>query len=234
MRPAVLTAPVQPGSARAEAAVSGSHYVRSCYRVVVPSRRDVLLDAAIGVLADGGARSLTHRAVDEAADLPAGSASNVFRTRVALIAGVLARLAELEEAGLEAAAGESADEVAADADGLSRLAGAVIQRAVTVDREATLARRALFQEAATNPDVAAQLLTATKRWWALVAGLLRRADVPEPGVRARWLLAYVDGVIADQLARPMPGFDAAAAIGPAVRGVLLPSIVSRCAKQCGQ
>ncbi len=49
------------------------------------TRRDDLLDAAICVLGESGIRGLTHRAVDAAAGLPAGSASNLFRTRDALL-----------------------------------------------------------------------------------------------------------------------------------------------------
>ena len=43
-------------------------------------------------------RRLTHRAVDAAADLPLGSTSNRFRTRDALLVGVLGRILERETA----------------------------------------------------------------------------------------------------------------------------------------
>ncbi|MFC7482775.1 TetR/AcrR family transcriptional regulator [Luedemannella flava] len=55
------------------------------------NRRDDLLDAAITVLGEGGMRALTHRAVDAAAGLPAGSTSNYFRTRDALLGAVIDR-----------------------------------------------------------------------------------------------------------------------------------------------
>lgn len=44
-------------------------------------RRQELVDAAIEVLADQGARGLTLRAVDGQAGVPAGTASNYFATR---------------------------------------------------------------------------------------------------------------------------------------------------------
>lgn len=44
-------------------------------------RRQALLDAAIEVLARDGARGLTFRAVDKAAAVPAGTASNYFANR---------------------------------------------------------------------------------------------------------------------------------------------------------
>lgn len=55
-----------------------------------------MLDAAIEVLAEGGMRRLTHRAVDERAGLPAGATSNVCRTRAALVGAVLGRVVERE------------------------------------------------------------------------------------------------------------------------------------------
>ncbi|PWW52292.1 TetR/AcrR family transcriptional regulator [Actinokineospora spheciospongiae] len=46
-----------------------------------PDRRAALLDAAIEVLADEGARGLTFRSVDRRAQVPAGTASNYFANR---------------------------------------------------------------------------------------------------------------------------------------------------------
>jgi AcrR family transcriptional regulator len=60
------------------------------------SRRTALLDAAIAVLADGGSRALTHRAVDRHLGLSLGSTANHFATRGALLLGVGERLLELD------------------------------------------------------------------------------------------------------------------------------------------
>ena len=53
-------------------------------------RRSALADAGIRVLADEGARGLTHRAVDAAAGTPRGTASNYFPSRDELIAALTA------------------------------------------------------------------------------------------------------------------------------------------------
>jgi DNA-binding transcriptional regulator YbjK len=50
-----------------------------------PERRTALIDAAIEVLADQGARGLTFRAVDTQAGVPIGTASNYFPNRDALL-----------------------------------------------------------------------------------------------------------------------------------------------------
>ena len=57
-------------------------------------RRAEILDGALAVLAAQGMRGLTHRAVDAAAALPAGSTSYYFRSRGALVAGCVRRLLE--------------------------------------------------------------------------------------------------------------------------------------------
>lgn len=65
------------------------------------SRRDVVTDSAIAVVAEQGVRGLTHRAVDALAELPVGSTSNVYRTRDALITGIMERIGDLNSQQLE-------------------------------------------------------------------------------------------------------------------------------------
>ncbi|MGV9819244.1 TetR/AcrR family transcriptional regulator [Nocardia xishanensis] len=59
-----------------------------------PERRQALIDAAIEVLADEGARGLTFRAVDKQAAVPAGTASNYFSSRDDLLTQVGSRFYE--------------------------------------------------------------------------------------------------------------------------------------------
>jgi hypothetical protein len=66
--------------------------------ITLGARSRQVSDAAIAVLAEHGARGLTHRAVDQAAGLPPGTTSNYARTRSALLALTLARIAELDAA----------------------------------------------------------------------------------------------------------------------------------------
>jgi DNA-binding transcriptional regulator YbjK len=60
-----------------------------------PERRTQILDAAIDILADTGVGGLTHRQVDQRAHVPAGTTSNYFRTRQALLEATAARTVEL-------------------------------------------------------------------------------------------------------------------------------------------
>lgn len=60
-----------------------------------PQRRNQILDAAIDILCDDGVGGLTHRQVDNRADLPAGTTSNYFRTRQALLDATASRTVDL-------------------------------------------------------------------------------------------------------------------------------------------
>ncbi|MFF5423087.1 MULTISPECIES: TetR/AcrR family transcriptional regulator [unclassified Streptomyces] len=57
-----------------------------------PERRTALLDAAIEVLADEGARGLTFRAVDARAGVPTGTSSNYFTDRDQMLSQVADRI----------------------------------------------------------------------------------------------------------------------------------------------
>ena len=67
-----------------------------------PERRTQILDAAIDILADSGVGGLTHRHVDDRANLPAGTTSNYFRTRQALLEATAARTVDLHWQRVEA------------------------------------------------------------------------------------------------------------------------------------
>ena len=56
-----------------------------------PERRNQILGAAIDILCDDGVGGLTHRQVDSRAGVPAGTTSNYFRTRQALLSKRLPR-----------------------------------------------------------------------------------------------------------------------------------------------
>jgi DNA-binding transcriptional regulator YbjK len=67
-----------------------------------PERRNQILDAAIDILCDDGVGGLTHRQVDGRAAVPAGTTSNYFRTRQALLEATAARTVDLHWQRVEA------------------------------------------------------------------------------------------------------------------------------------
>src|SRR3954452_4379270 len=66
--------------------------------------RERALQAAVELLGVEGVRALSHARVDDRAGLPPGSTSNWFRTRRALLGGVVDWIAERERADFNPAA----------------------------------------------------------------------------------------------------------------------------------
>jgi AcrR family transcriptional regulator len=64
-------------------------------------RRPFIADHAIAVLAKGGARALSHQAVDRAAGLATGSTSYYFRTRRDLVVATIERIREHSRAAFD-------------------------------------------------------------------------------------------------------------------------------------
>jgi AcrR family transcriptional regulator len=81
------------------------------------SRREAIAEAAVTVIAEQGIRGLTHRAVDEAAGLPAGSTSYYSRTRASLLEAVVAHLVVVDQAAFAQAEGDAATQSPAGSPG---------------------------------------------------------------------------------------------------------------------
>ncbi|MGW4508002.1 TetR/AcrR family transcriptional regulator [Streptomyces sp. NPDC004436] len=177
-------------------------------------RRTLIADTAIALVAAAGLRGLTHRAVDAAAGLPAGSTSYYFRTRTALIGACYERLAALDVADVDdedrTAHGPAARATLLDRETAAAALAGLLHRWLTVGRERQLARFELSLEAARNPELEAALhragLTARTRAAEIVAAL----GADRPAEAAELLVAWTEGVLYDRLAgalarsRPAP------------------------------
>ncbi|GAB2970990.1 TetR/AcrR family transcriptional regulator [Saccharothrix stipae] len=189
-------------------------------------RMAALADAAIHVVATKGMRGLTHRAVDAAAGVPTGSTSAYFRTRKALVEGVVQRLADVDNAEVVAAAVD----VTLDPDRLAEGVAHVLDQWMTTGRERTLARYACLLEATHHPELRG-ILAHGERPRAQARELLAALGAEDPERQGRELVAFVDGLLFDRLVgagalgAPAPGTpesraELAAAIRAALRGVL--------------
>jgi DNA-binding transcriptional regulator YbjK len=179
------------------------------------SRRAEIADAAITTLARDGMRGLTHRAVDRAAGLPEGSASYYFRTRQALLQATVERLAELDSAEMLPSTGlpvQSGHEL----DAFALAAASIIDNWLTTGRERQLARYELALEATRRPELRDALVASGAAIRAMVASQFTAAGIRQPGQRAANFVAFVDGLVFDQLAgagaRNLTSADLAAAI----------------------
>jgi DNA-binding transcriptional regulator YbjK len=178
-------------------------------------RRDEVLDAAIMVLGGQGVRGVTHRAVDAAAGVPAGTTSNYFRTRDALFDGVVDRFTERERAVFPGDPPATPDDLV---DALATFA----VTATTARREVTLARFALLVEAANRPALQRKLSAAAAGVTTWAVDWARCAGSAHPERDAALLGSQMDAMTLHQLAYPDPDFDPRAALTVLVEALFRP------------
>ncbi|MGW5424419.1 TetR/AcrR family transcriptional regulator [Streptomyces sp. NPDC003943] len=162
------------------------------------SRRTLLADAALGVLADAGMRGLTHRAVDAAAGLPAGTTSAYFRTRSALLTALVRRLVELDQAELHTAA-ERTPMPLTEAALVRGLVALVAARTGGEGRRRSLARYACVLESVRDPELRDILVPRENPGRQAVRDFLAARGVTDPEARSLTLLACVDGLVLDRV-----------------------------------
>ncbi|MFF8233093.1 TetR/AcrR family transcriptional regulator [Streptomyces caelestis] len=161
-------------------------------RAASPSRSDLVADTALALLAERGMRGLTHRAVDEAAGLPQGSTSNLARTRQALLELAVRRLADREARVL------ALHEMPDPRGGTGSLADALAlaaHRALTRNRELTLARYELALEATRRPELRAYFDATGARFREQLTALVTGMGSTDPARHTLSLVAWADGLM---------------------------------------
>jgi DNA-binding transcriptional regulator YbjK len=159
------------------------------------STRVRALDAAIELLGTEGLRALTHARVDERAGLPKGSTSNHFRTRRALLTGVVDHLAEADaqavgSAFTPATADEFVDAMCGLFDYITR-----------VNRVRTTARLILFLEGSHDPALREALSRGREVLETMATAALAELGSPHPREAARAIAAASEGLILHRIAR---------------------------------
>ena len=170
------------------------------------SNRERALRAAIELLGTEGLRAMTHARVDDRAGLPKGSTSNHFRTRAALLGGVVEWMVHQETPAVDTAlrprtAAEFVDE-------LCRL----FEFMTGPNRTMTAARLVLWLEAGHDATLRQALLRGRAAMADRVVPALARLGARDPQVAADALAACIEGLFMDRIARhrdtdPRPVFD---------------------------
>ncbi|GAA2754119.1 TetR/AcrR family transcriptional regulator [Amnibacterium kyonggiense] len=154
-------------------------------------RLDAIADAAVAVVASGGARALTHRAVDARAGLPIGSTSFSVRTRHDLLRLTLRRITATTQAGLDSISVPDRLSV----DQALHLAETVLEHLATTPAPHR-ARMALLlelededrAELTDRAPVRRQLLAAARQ-------LLVALGSPDPAARSVDLVGLIDALV---------------------------------------
>ncbi len=163
------------------------------------SRRAVLGDAAIAVLAREGGRGLTHRAVDREAEVPMGTTKNYFPSRDSLLEAAARRMAEQHRAAVERLRLTTPSSVTAGQ--VSELYPALLHRAVD-DPTQMLAMAELYLEAVRRPGVRTALGEMALANAESAADLHQVAGLPSTGRDVGVLDAYLLGLSLSLLALP--------------------------------
>jgi DNA-binding transcriptional regulator YbjK len=177
------------------------HYVYSD-----PSTKLQALDAAIELLGTEGLRALTHVRVDRRAGLPKGSTSNYFRTRGALLTGVVDRILERELPLVGATSSPtSADDLVEGLCGLfAYLTGP--------NRVQTTARLVLFVKGSHDAGLREALTRGRAAMEATAFTALAELGAHDPRAAGAAIAACSEGLLLHNIARhddadPRPTFD---------------------------
>lgn len=157
--------------------------------------RDRALEAAVELLGKEGVRALSHARVDERAGLPPGSTSNWFRTRRALLGGIVDWIAERERADFDPAAMPTLTGLDGLIDGLC----ALIELLTGPFAVRTRARYALFLELADDPELGEQLRRQRHEFERWTERLVIEVGIADPVPATRALMALGDGLVLHRL-----------------------------------
>jgi DNA-binding transcriptional regulator YbjK len=160
------------------------------------TNRERALDAAIELLGTEGLRALTHARVDAQAGLPRGSTSNYFRTRAALLEGVVAHMVDRESPAVSNAV-LAPDSPAELVDELVRF----YEFLTGPNRTMTTARMVLLVEASHDAALRAALAQGRAVFERLMVPALIRLGATEPEKVADALAVAFEGLYLHRIGR---------------------------------
>ncbi|MEO9330254.1 TetR/AcrR family transcriptional regulator [Gordonia aurantiaca] len=163
-------------------------------------RRRALADAGIAVLAAEGARGLTHRAVDRVAGVPPGTTTNYFRTRAALLKGLVERIGERLAPSEEFVAARAGREPSREL--FAEYLRNIVHRLLT-HREVTVALIELRLEGMRRPEVASIITEWRRDAFAGDVAFNEQAGLPGTAREIALFHYAIDGLILDQLTGPL-------------------------------
>ncbi len=170
------------------------------------ARRTLIADAALTVIGERGIRGLTHRAVDETAELPAGSTSYYCRRRIDLMSLTLQRLYALDSADI-ATVTERLMSGPRDPAAINHEVSALVVRWLAPPaRTRTIARFELFLAASHEPELQTVLQDQLGGIVALVEAItpaMPNGDEPRPEQRLA-VLMLAEGLMLANVRQGLP------------------------------
>ncbi|WP_163509143.1 TetR/AcrR family transcriptional regulator [Fodinicola acaciae] len=180
-------------------------------------RREALLRAAIELIAEGGTRSVTHRAVSARAGLPPASAGYYFTTSQELIEQALRFHVREWSASLSAVI----DGAAKSATSVRQFGERLVRALIAGEQGVSVAVYEVYLEAARNPALREVVQESMAAFEEVAAGHLSRLGARDPRGAAKSFVAIVDGFALHRLANPLPHEEHVEALLVTMSGMLL-------------
>jgi DNA-binding transcriptional regulator YbjK len=157
-------------------------------------RRTLIVDGATDLIATRGLRALTHRALDTALELPAGSTSYYFRTKRALVEAIVDRITARSRTDFLAA-----DLPAAEPAEIAHAIAVWLDRLLTQRRNQLITRHALIIDLLADAELHARL-TASLFSHDHATRLFEALGSAEPAAAAADFIAVLEGLVFDRFA----------------------------------
>jgi TetR/AcrR family transcriptional regulator, regulator of biofilm formation and stress response len=185
------------------------------------SRRELLLRAAVELLAQGGPRAVTHRAVAARAGVPQASTTYYFEsiqqlTDEALRLHLSERTSELEAMIAEAGGkGESIEDIAR----------AMAEMLMTRSREIAIAQFEVYMQAGRNPELRGHVTETLNAFERVAGSVLAFLGARHPERAAPAFVALIDGFLLHRVARPDQVHEDAEALFEAMRALFIACVM---------
>jgi DNA-binding transcriptional regulator YbjK len=171
------------------------------------SRRELLLRAAVELLADGGPRAVTHRAVAARAGVPQASTTYYFASIQQLTDEALRLHLSERTAELQAMIASATDKGGSTED----IARVLAEMLITRSREIAIAQFEVYMQAGRNPELSTHVEQTLRTFEKIAESVLRLLGAREPERAAPVFVALIDGFLLHRVARP--GNERADAVG---------------------
>ncbi|MDV8006689.1 TetR family transcriptional regulator [Rhodococcus sp. IEGM 1318] len=153
-----------------------------------PDRRALIAASSVTIIAEQGPRALTHRAVDQSLELPAGSTSYYFRTRKALLEATALHIMHRSRSTFDELHKRPTDPAALTAEYLDDL--------LSHRRHELIARYALLLEIPRDSTLR-QLLEGSLFSLKKARAVFETVGVDDPDAAAANFLSLLEGLIFD-------------------------------------
>jgi len=163
------------------------------------ARRQALVDAALGLLRDGGLPAVTHRAVARRASVPLAATTYHFASKLELLEEALTVLASEEVARLGSLAA-SLDLGETPAARRPAAVAALLAPALCAEHAMMLPKFDVYLQAARSPDLRGTVGRWLEAFGELARTALREAGAAEPDEAGPILVAAIDGMMVHRLA----------------------------------